>query len=150
MSTALKIRRMEGSDLRRVMQIERESFSMPWSEATYWGLLERTDADLFVAESEAGEVIGYAVFWAVLDQGELGNIAVTGAWRRRGVAQQLLDAVIARARERGVRELYLEVRVSNEGAQALYDRNGFVQVGRRRNYYIEPLEDALVLRKLLK
>jgi ribosomal-protein-alanine N-acetyltransferase len=118
---------------------------MPWSEATFRGLLRRSDADLFAAEAN-GRVVGYAVFWAVLDQGELGNVSVAQAWRRKGIARQLIDAVLGRAGERGVREVYLEVRVSNLGAQKLYQRYGFREVGRRRNYYLDPLEDALVMK----
>jgi [ribosomal protein S18]-alanine N-acetyltransferase len=142
------IRRMTAADLPAVLAIEAESFTMPWSEATYEGLLRRSDADLFLAEGE-GEVLGYAALWAVLDQGELGNLAVAPARRGRGVGTRLLRTVFQYARERGVRELYLEVRVSNTAAQRLYARHGFEVVGRRRGYYAEPPEDALVLRRLL-
>jgi ribosomal-protein-alanine N-acetyltransferase len=120
---------------------------MPWTEATFRGLFRRTDADLFVAETLELEVTAYAVFWAVLDQGELGNVAVAPEWRGRGISRRLLDAVARRARERGVRELFLEVRVSNNTARQLYQSYGFREVGRRRNYYMEPVEDALVMRK---
>jgi ribosomal-protein-alanine N-acetyltransferase len=143
----VKVRRMETLDLDRVMVIERQSYTMPWTEATFRGLLRRSDADLFVAEKQDGTLVGYAVFWAVLDQGELGNVAVAPDWRRRGVAHHLLDAVIKRAGERGVRELFLEVRVSNSTARQLYQAYGFREVGRRRSYYMEPIEDALVMRK---
>ncbi len=143
----VRVRRMEAHDLARVMQIEQQSYSMPWTEATFRGLLRRADADLFVAETNAGILGGYAVFWAVLDQGELGNVATAPEWRHRGIAHRLLDAVIERAIERGVRELFLEVRVSNTSARQLYQSYGFREVGRRRNYYMEPVEDALVMRK---
>ncbi len=139
---------MRVADLARVMEIELVCFTMPWSEATFRGLLRRTDADLFIAE-HAGEIAGYAAFWAVLDQGELGNVSVAPGWRRRGIGQKLVNAVLTRASERGVREVFLEVRVSNVGAQNLYLQYGFAEVGRRRNYYLEPVEDALVMRKEL-
>jgi len=140
------IRRMRSADLPRVMEIELMCFTMPWSEATFRGLLRRNDADLLIAE-HAGDIAGYAAFWAVLDQGELGNVSVAPGWRRRGIGQRLVNAVLARAADRGVREVFLEVRVSNLGAQKLYHRYGFEEVGRRRNYYLEPLEDALVMRR---
>jgi len=143
----VKVRRMEGRDLGRVMEIEHQSYTMPWTEATFRGLLRRADADLFVAETVDGELAGYAVSWAVLDQGELGNVAVAPEWRQRGIAHRLLDAVIVRAVARLVRELFLEVRVSNSTARQLYLSYGFREVGRRRNYYLEPVEDALVMRK---
>ena len=143
----VRVRRMEAHDLARVMEIEQQSYSMPWTEATFRGLLRRADADLFVAETPQAALTGYAVFWAVLDQGELGNVAVAPEWRQRGIAHRLLDAVIDRALERGVRELFLEVRVSNSSARQLYQSYDFREVGRRRNYYMEPVEDALVMRK---
>ncbi len=143
----VKIRRMETPDLGRVMEIEHQSYTMPWTESTFRGLLRRADADLFVAETPRGDLAGYAVSWAVLDQGELGNVAVAPEWRQRGIAHRLLDAVIDRARERRVRELFLEVRVSNSTARQLYQAYEFHEVGRRRNYYMEPVEDALVMRK---
>lgn len=148
MNDTVAIRRMQLADLPRVMEIELESFTMPWSEITFRGLLRRSDADLFVAEAD-GRLVGYAVFWAVLDEGELGNVSVASAYRRRGIGAILVDTVLKRAAERGVRDVYLEVRVSNVGAQELYDRFGFEQVGRRRNYYIQPVEDAFVMRKRL-
>ncbi len=143
----VKVRRMEARDLDRVMEIERQSYTMPWTESTFRGLLRRADADLFVAETVEGDLAGYAVSWAVLDQGELGNVAVAPEWRHRGIAHCLLDAVILRAAERRVKELFLEVRVSNSTARQLYLSYGFRDVGRRRNYYMEPVEDALVMRK---
>ena len=148
MTNDLLIRRMRPSDLPRVMEIELICFTMPWSEATFRGLLRRTDADLLIAE-QGGDIAGYAAFWAVLDQGELGNVSVAPGWRRRGIGRKLVNAVLARAADRGVREVFLEVRVSNVGAQKLYHRYGFEEVGRRRNYYLEPVEDALVMRREL-
>ncbi len=143
----VQVRSMETRDLGRVMEIEHQSYTMPWTESTFRGLLRRADADLFVAETEARTLAGYAVAWAVLDQGELGNVAVAPEWRHRGIAHRLLDAVIRRCLERRVKELFLEVRVSNSTARQLYLSYGFKDVGRRKNYYMEPVEDALVMRK---
>lgn len=148
MNERVAIRNMRQLDLSQVIQIELECFTMPWSEATFRGLLRRSDADLIVAEVK-GQVVGYAVFWAVLDQGELGNVSVAAGWRRRGIGNQLVLTILNRARERGVREVYLEVRLTNTVAQELYRRYGFEEVGRRRNYYLEPVEDALVMKKQL-
>ncbi len=144
----LEIRRMRSADLPQVMLIELATFTMPWSEATFRGLLRRRDSELLVAEIR-GEIAGYAVFWAVLDQGELGNVAVDESYRGKGIGSQLIQAVLNNAEERGVREIFLEVRRSNTGAQDLYKSFGFLEVGRRKNYYLEPLEDALVMKKIL-
>lgn len=140
---------MREPDLPQVLALESAAYTMPWSEEAFRGLLRRRDCDLLVQEADR-EIVGYAVFWAVLDQGELGNIAVAEAWRRRGLATRLIEAVERCARERGVVEVFLEVRVSNAGAQELYNRHGFRQVGRRRDYYSAPVEDALVMCKRLE
>lgn len=139
------IRPLEEGDLPQVMEIELASFSTPWRENTFRALMRRTDTDLFVAESEA-RVVGYAAAWTVLDQSELGNVAVGPGARGRGVGGALVDAVVERVKERGAHELFLEVRESNEGAQRVYRERGFVVVGRRKSYYSAPVEDALVMR----
>lgn len=142
----LTLRRMCDDDLDLVLGIEHVAFAMPWSSITYRNLLRRRDADLSVAEIPEVGIIGYAAFWSVLDEAELGNIAVTPEYRGRGVARALLDRVLERATEKQINAMFLEVRVSNERARALYERAGFKQVGMRRNYYAFPLEDAIVMR----
>ena len=145
---SLEIRTMRSADLPQVMLIELSTFTMPWSESTFRGLLRRRDSDLFVADIK-GEIAGYAVFWAVMDQGELGNVAVDDSQRGQGIGSKLIKAVLDRAADRGVREIFLEVRKSNTKAQELYKTFGFSEVGRRKNYYLEPLEDALVMKKII-
>lgn len=140
---------MRREDLPQVMEIENASYTAPWPEASFRGLLRRPDAAIFVAENE-GEIVGYAASWAVLDQGELGNIAVAPGHRGQGVAKRLMDAVIEEMRERGVHELYLEVRVTNTVAQHLYEQYGFVEIGCRPNYYTSPIEDAIVMRRRIE
>jgi ribosomal-protein-alanine N-acetyltransferase len=141
---------MRTADLPHVMEIERVAYSTPWPESSFRGLLDRPDTALFVAESrEASEIAGYAVSWAVADQGELGNIAVAPSWRHRGVGRILLEQVIETMRHWGVRELFLEVRPSNTIAQHLYRQHDFYEVGRRRGYYSSPTEDALVMRRAI-
>lgn len=142
----VEIRPMTADDLPRVLEIERVAFTVPWTPVTFHALLGRPDAYLRVAEA-AGEVVGYAVVWVVLDQAELGDIAVADGWRRRGIGTRLMGCVFDLMREQRVRELYLEVRVSNEEARRLYERHGFRLVGRRVGYYARPKEDALVLRR---
>lgn len=146
MSRYVALRGMVASDIRAVVAIEKASYSVPWSETTFRGLLRRRDAELVVAAS--GEtVIGFAVLWCVLDQAELGNVAVSRQWRGRGVGELLVVEMVRRAARRSVTEIFLEVRPSNTVARRLYERLGFSMVGRRRNYYQEPVEDALVLRR---
>src|SRR5690606_35937840 len=142
----VRLRDMTTGDIPRVVAIERASYTMPWSEATFRGLLRRRDAEMVTAEVD-GEVVGYAAFWCVVDQGELGNVAVTAEWRGAGIGARLVDDVLRRAARRGVREVFLEVRPSNTVARRLYEHLGFRPVGRRRDYYQRPLEDAIVLRR---
>jgi len=140
---------MRAEDVLAVVSIESEAFSTPWQAETFTGLLGRDGIELLVLEDPAEGVVGYAVLWCVLDQGELANIAVTPALRGRGLGARLLEAVLDAARGRGVRSLYLEVRESNVAARALYASSGFSEMGRRRRYYRRPVEDALVLRLVL-
>jgi ribosomal-protein-alanine N-acetyltransferase len=127
------------------MAIERSCFSMPWRQSTFESLLRRDDTDLLGAFSGAA-LAGYAICWTILDQAELGNVAVAQEARRRGVGRTLVHAALERVRDRGARECFLEVRESNDAAQALYRQCGFEVVGRRRRYYSTPTEDALVMR----
>ncbi len=145
----VRIRVLRESDLPVVLEIENEAYSVPWSESTFRSLLMRTDTDLVAAECE-GELAGYAVCWFIVDQGELGNVAVSSMWRRQGVGEKLVEAVLERARRRSAREVFLEVRRTNLTAQRLYRRLGFREIGVRKNYYVRPTEDALVMRRILR
>jgi [ribosomal protein S18]-alanine N-acetyltransferase len=145
-SPRFSIRPLREGDLPRVLEIERASFSTPWSAGTFRSLMKRADTDLYAAEVD-GKVLGYAVVWTVVEQSELGNVAVHADARGQGVGGALVDAVLKRVRVRGAAECFLEVRESNEGAQAIYRRRGFEVVGRRRGYYASPTEDALVMRR---
>jgi [ribosomal protein S18]-alanine N-acetyltransferase len=141
----VSIRDMTAADLMAVMAIERTAFSMPWRETTFESLLQRSDADLLAAVAD-GRLVGYAVCWTVVDQAELGNVAVDEEWRNRGVGLRLVQAAMERARRREAEECFLEVRESNRAAQTLYQKCGFRAIGRRRRYYSSPTEDALVMR----
>lgn len=154
------IRAARGDDLRALAEIERLSFSDPWSAEAFQVALEREQVRLTVAEVTAPEggggegrsdttvpaVAGFLLAWFVADEGEIANVAVHPDWRGRGVGSALLDDVLAAARARATAAVYLEVRASNDTAQALYASRGFEQVGRRRRYYSRPVEDAIVLR----
>jgi ribosomal-protein-alanine N-acetyltransferase len=142
------VRRATTADLAVVCEIERASFSDPWPRASFLSHLSEASDTFLVAEAN-GTVAGYALVRVVDGESELLNIAVAGAFRRTGLGARLLDAGIAAARARGAAEMWLEVRESNVGAQALYASRGFAPVGRRRRYYELPREDALVFRAVL-
>ena len=112
----------------------------PWPEEIISRWHER-----FVVALEGETLLGYAVLSSILDEGSLDNIAVGPEHRRRGIGEALLMEVIRRSREQGLAVLYLEVRASNAPAIALYEKHGFVPVGRRKNYYEKPREDAILM-----
>lgn len=142
----LVLRAATASDLPQVAAIERAAFSDPWAPVAFERLLNDPRVLFLVAVSPDDHVLGYVVAWFVLDEGEIGNLAVADAARRRGVGGTLLDAALEAAHARGVDVVYLEVRDSNAAARALYAARGFEVVARRPRYYRRPVEDALVLR----
>ncbi len=144
------IRGMQEVDVERVAAIERQSFTTPWQASTFRTLLGRTGAVLRVLEVQGDPVAGYALLWCIGDQGELANIAVVDELRDLGLGAFLLDAVMEEARARGVESIYLEVRTSNARARAMYASRGFEEIGRRRDYYEKPREDARVLVRRLE
>ena len=139
------IRALGPEDVDAVVAIETESFSSPWDPSTFAGLIGRDSVELLVMTDADDGVIGYAVLWCVLDQGELANLALATDRRGAGLGTLLLGYVLQCARTRGVRKLFLEVRASNDRALKLYRAAGFEQVGVRRGYYNDPPEDALVM-----
>ena len=141
----MTVRAMRLADLDEVMVIERRSFSAPWEESTFRGLMRRPSAALLVAETD-DELTGYSVMWFAADEGELGDIAVIPERRGEGIGRRLLLESISVAASRGTRSLYLEVRESNDVARRLYEKVGFSVVGVRKQYYTEPAEDAIVMK----
>ncbi len=139
------VRRMRAEDVDAVVAIETESFSSPWHRETFLELIDRPTAELLVMEDAVEGVIGYAVLWCILDQGELANVAIASRMRGRGLGRTLLGRVLDIGRERGVETVFLEVRESNAPALGLYRRFGFAEVGHRRGYYDHPKEDARIL-----
>ena len=144
----VKIVPMAAEHLDRLEQLERMCFSRPWSKKMLAEELDNQCAAFLVAvEPETEKVIGYAGLLVAADEGYITNVAVDPSRRRQGVAQQLLQVFDSFARGSRLAFLTLEVRPSNAAAVALYEGFGFRQVGRRRNYYDLPKEDALILTK---
>jgi ribosomal-protein-alanine N-acetyltransferase len=133
-------------DLDDVLAVERASFTNPWTRDMYLSELHNEGVSfLFVARDDNGRIIGFCSFWRVFEELHINNLAVDPAHRRRGVAASLLTRVLAEAPRLGATRALLEVRRSNSDARRLYDRFGFSVAGTRRNYYSQPVEDALVL-----
>ena len=143
------VRNAAVGDLAAIHAIECASFGDPWSLETFRGLLAHPPARIEVAVGAADEVLGYAVAWYVADEAEIANIAVAAHARRRGVGALLLDRILETAAEFRARTVFLEVRESNAEARTLYGARGFEVVGRRKRYYRQPDEDALIMRRTL-
>jgi ribosomal-protein-alanine N-acetyltransferase len=138
-------RRMAHGDVDRVAELEAESFTRPWSADSFAALLDRDGCELWVLDEPEVGVVGYAVLWCIADQGELANFAVAPSHRGQGHGAYLLTRMLELAREHEVERIYLEVRVSNAAAAGLYHSFGFTEVGRRKKYYDQPVEDALLM-----
>ena len=141
----IEVRSLRPGDVDAVVGIEAEAFSAPWKSETFMGLIGRDTVELLVMTHDVDGVIGYAVLWCIVDQGELANLAVAPAHRGAGLGSLLLRHVLQAARDRGIEKLFLEVRTSNAAALALYSGFGFVEVGQRKGYYESPKEDARVM-----
>lgn len=136
---------MNGDHLDEVAELERVCFPDPWSRNMLKEELENDLAAFLVALDEQGAVAGYAGLQVVLDEGNILNVAVRPDCRRRGVAKQLLQVFLNFAKGNRLSFLTLEVRASNYAAIALYGSRGFRGVGRRKNYYEHPREDAVIM-----
>ena len=142
----IKIREMTAADVSNVAALEKECFADPWSDKSIAAELEH-DYSLWLVAVENGQLLGYVGSQTSMNETDMMNIAVTSSRRREGLGNILVTELIRELRNRGSNSLMLEVRVSNEPAKALYESLGFHQVGLRKNYYRNPKEDALILRK---
>lgn len=138
---------MTADHLDEVAELERICFPDPWSRNMLAEELDNALSAFLVALDDEGRVAGYAGLQVVLDEGTITNVAVRPEYRRQGVAHQLLQVFLNFAQGHRLAFLTLEVRASNYGAIALYGELGFRSVGRRKNYYEHPKEDALIMTK---
>lgn len=142
-----QISRMKGDDLDEVLAIEHLCFTYPFSRSLFESELNQPAATLLVAR-DGESLVGYIDFWKVVDEIHLINIAVHPDYQRKGIATQLFQAMLrvspSPLEGEGGRKIYLEVRVSNEGAKKFYEKMGFQVIGIRKGYYPDG-EDAYVL-----
>jgi len=149
LAAPFSLRRMRAEDLAAVLAIERVSFPNPWPATTFLGEIQnRSVSHSYVAVAVSGGrelVIGYVIFWLIADEAQVNNIAVHPEFRGQGVGESLMGRALDMIRDLGGNFVILEVRLSNQSAQSLYRKLGFSEIGRRRSYYFNPEEDALVL-----
>jgi len=138
------VRRMTKEDVESVYEIEKLSFSIPWSKESFLEEVENSYAIYFVYEEDS-KVWGFAGMHHIVDEGHITNIAVHPQKRRQGIGKALLCALISYARENGIIGLTLEVRSKNIPAISLYKSFGFKEAGLRRNYYTNPPDDAIIM-----
>ena len=134
-------------DAESISAIEKISFGDPWSEKAIRESLLSPAVTSFKALDGDGRICGYAFLMVAADEAELINIAVDLRHRRLGIGSALLSTILETAEKSGVCAVYLEVRMSNISARALYERFGFKLIGTRRNYYKNPTEDAVLMKK---
>ena len=140
------IRAAEQMDIDAIARVENACFSTPWSiDAIKREICENKLADFMIACDEENNIIGYIGIWTLLDECQINKIAVMPEKRKIRIGKTILNHVIELTRDMGVKSWYLEVRESNTAAQALYRSAGFSSVGTRKNYYINPVEDAVLM-----
>lgn len=136
------------SEIDVILNVEQASFTHPWTHEMYLAELNNEGVSFFyLARDECHHVVGYCSFWRILDELHINNLAVLPERRREGVASALLTRVLQEGVRLGAKRCILEVRQSNDAARHLYEGFGFSRVGVRSNYYGNPVEDALVLRR---
>lgn len=146
LSSDLTIRAMSESDLEQILAIERRSFPDPWSHRLFRETLLFPHSVNFVLETLDGAIVGYLNLYLIAHEGHLLNLAIHPAWRRKGLATAILSYAIEYLRQRHALHVFLEVREKNQSAIGLYRKLGFEVVGKRKRYYAETNEDALVMR----
>ena len=138
------------TQLEQIEKIEQQCFYRPWTMDQLRSQLSDERHVFLAAVAENGAVLGYVGMMFVLDEGYISNVAVAPAYRRQGVADALISALMTRAEELNLAFVTLEVRAGNEPAKSLYAKHGFVPVGRRKNYYDLPKEDAILMTRFWK
>ena len=143
----MSIVRMTRAHLSDVAELEKICFSEPWSESALELLLG--DAAIGYVCEQDGRAVAYVGMLFACDEGQITNVAVHPNARRQGIGRRLMEAIAHDAQERGLVQIALEVRVSNDAAVQLYEKDGFVIAGRRLRFYRDPTEDAFVMVKAL-
>jgi [ribosomal protein S18]-alanine N-acetyltransferase len=142
------IRRMRWWDIEAVLPTEQALFPEgPWSARTFWSELAGVpETRHYIVADDAGDIVGYAGLASAADQGDVQTVAVREDCQGRGLGKRLLQGLLDEARERRLRDVFLEVRADNAAAQRMYEHAGFVEVHRRRGYYQPSGTDAVVMR----
>jgi len=138
------IEKMKSDDIANVVEVENNSFDIPWSKESFENELKNKLAMYLVAKVE-GKAVGYVGVWKIFDEGHITNVAVHPDYRGQGIGKSLISELLYLCENEGINSLTLEVRKSNIVAQNLYKRFGFVEEGIRKGYYSDNNEDAIIM-----
>lgn len=144
----MTLREMTAEDLDQVAGIEASLMSPPWTKEGFFSFLTKENTLFFVVE-EKGEILAYCGMLTVLDEADITNVVVCARRQGEGIGYFMLDGAMRIAADLGIRLFHLEVRQSNTRAIRLYTRAGFAPDGLRKNYYTDPVEDAVLMSRSL-
>lgn len=142
----MQIKHMDISETASVATLQKGNFTHPWSEQDYMEHLQDQDK-IYLTAVQDGAVVGSCVLWCSFETADLCNIVVDTAHRREGIAEALLHQAFQECAGKGVEQILLEVRESNEAAIGLYNKSGFERISLRKNYYRDPQEHAVIMQK---
>ncbi|SDJ93621.1 ribosomal protein S18-alanine N-acetyltransferase [Natronincola ferrireducens] len=145
----LEVRRMLLKDIDDVVEIEKRCFPIPWTRGAFETELRKNKLALYFVGLWRGKVVGYGGMWLIIDEGHITNIAVHPDYQGRKVGEAIVEAIIEEAKARRIYRITLEVRKSNDIAQNLYKKLGFITCGIRPGYYSDNGEDAMIMWKEL-
>jgi ribosomal-protein-alanine N-acetyltransferase len=144
-SSKIEYRRLQLADVQRMHEIEMLCFSVPWSLASLYREMDNNPFAVYLGAYDGRLLVGYVGIWRIMDEAHMTNIAVVPDYQRRGIARNLLIRIINMARSEGAQSMTLEVRESNSIARKLYASMGFLDIGRRKGYYTDNKEDAIIM-----
>ncbi len=144
MDQSIIIRSLTKEDIDQVLQIEKSTFSMPWTKRDFEAVLTNPKY-LYIVVDKNGEIAGYCGLLDILGEGQITNVAIRETYRHQGIGRVMMETLLSEGQNRGITEFTLEVRESNLIARALYKSLGFTEVGVRPNFYDKPKENAVIM-----
>lgn len=141
---SLLITLFEPKDIPAIAEIEKEAFSIPFKEKDFLDIYESEISNVLVAKNSS-TVVGYVSFTIIIDECQIINFATKNEFKRQGVGKSVMEALLAHGEKQGVKKYFLEVRESNIGAIALYEKYGFVPVGISKGHFSSPRENAVLM-----
>lgn len=140
------IRLMQEKDIEAVSEIETYTFSMPWSPKSFLEAIRR-EGNIYLVAEYRGNIVGYCGLWKIEEEADITNVAVDSEWRGLRIGKTMLLQLIIEGKKAGIESFTLEVRESNTVARNLYESLDFESVGMRKNFYVKPTENAIIMRK---